>query len=83
MVGANASRSWLAPGARPRFSSVRHASATAARVFASASGAGSQATTSSPEARHRAAHPEPMTPAPTIATRSTPCDMNASPLGKA
>ena len=55
-----------APG--PGAQDAGHASSTARRSFASASGAGSQAVTSSPRARQRAAQPAPITPVPTIAT---------------
>src|SRR5712671_1371747 len=62
-------RDWLAPGFNPTLTSAGQALATVARSFASASGPGSQATTSSPWARQRAAQPPPITPPPTRATR--------------
>src|SRR6266403_3681639 len=62
-------RDWLAPGFNPTLTSAGQALATVARSFASASGPGSQATTSSPWARQRAAQPPPIRPAPTRATR--------------
>src|SRR5215472_10509366 len=68
-VLAKLRRFWLAPGSRPSLVSAGQALATPARIFSSAPGAGSVATTSSPWARQRAAQPLPMTPPPTRATR--------------
>src|SRR5258708_39941641 len=62
-------RSRDAPGERPMASSSSHASSTYLRSFASASGAGSVATTSKPRARYCAAQLAPMTPVPTMAMR--------------
>src|SRR5262249_41746378 len=61
-----------APGARPTRVSAVQALATLSRSRGLAPGAGSQATTSSPCARQRAAQPLPITPAPTMATRRIP-----------
>src|SRR5215472_1422724 len=68
-VLAKLRRFWLAPGSRPSLVSAGQALATPARIFSSAPGAGSVATTSSPWARQRAAQPLPITPPPTRATR--------------
>src|SRR5205823_11002943 len=62
-------RDRLAPGFNPLLTRAGQALATLARSLASASGPGSQATTSSPWARQRAAQPAPIRPAPTSATR--------------
>src|SRR5690348_7926730 len=58
-----------APGARPRRSSAGQAAFTKRLSEASASGATSVATTSSPFARKSAAQLAPMTPVPMIAIR--------------
>ena len=57
------------PGRCPRRAIAGQATSIAARL-ASASGAGSQAATSRPASRNRAAQPDPMTPAPTTAILS-------------
>src|SRR6266581_4610195 len=69
MSVVNDSRSRDAPGVRPIVVSAGHASSTYFRRLASAFGAGSVATTSSPRARYCAAQLAPMTPVPTMATR--------------
>src|ERR1043166_9282498 len=62
-------RDRLAPGLNPLLTRGGPAFAALARSLASASGPGSQATTSSPCARQHAAQPAPIRPAPTSATR--------------
>src|SRR5712692_3236311 len=69
MLVVKLSRSREAPADRPMLVSKPHASSTYFRRLASAFGAGSVATTSSPRARYWAAQLAPMTPVPTMATR--------------
>ena len=69
MSGVKDRRSRDAPGERPMAASSSHASSTYWRSLASASGAGSVATTSKPRARYWAAQLAPMTPVPTMAIR--------------
>src|SRR5690349_2212844 len=69
MLVVKLSRSREAPADRPMLVSVPQASSTYFRRLASAFGAGSVATTSSPRARYWAAQLAPMTPVPTMATR--------------
>src|SRR6266853_5889889 len=69
MLVVKLSRSREAPAERPMLVSIPHASSTYFRRLASAFGAGSVATTSSPRARYWAAQLAPMTPVPTMATR--------------
>src|SRR5277367_1989176 len=64
-------RSRDAPGERPMLVSTFQASSTYLRRFASASGAGSVATTSNPRARYCADQLAPITPVPTTAMRRT------------
>ena len=67
-LAAKARRDGSAPSQSPSLETAGQALSTAARSLASASGPGSQATTSRPRARQRAAQPAPITPVPTTAT---------------
>src|SRR6218665_2575875 len=71
IVATKRRRDGSAPGVNPLRSSAGQAFATFARSCCSASGAGSQATTSRPWASARATQPLPMTPVPMAAKVSS------------